>query len=690
MKIPKQLLNPKFRFVLLKKGAKTPFERGWQTKGYRYDDEKFLKYINDGNYGVIGGCGDLRILDIDDEKLAKEFSMKIKTFSVRTGGGGMHFYFLSDYDKNHVLINELGELRSKNYQVVCPPSIHPNGKQYKVENDLPILEIAAKELKKLIQKYLREEIVINSATQRDTKKDTSRSGFEFGKVIQLLKKGKTKEEIFREMDKYSKWFNSPDQYKALTFIKAEKKFLEEKTDKKKPEKNIDTEQVGIMLGGVEAERIFFNSLTRLGQVEEFWKKQPFFYDRSKTFWLWDTLRTRWRRSDEVDFLNSIQKLFGAETINSKIKKEFVEAFRQVGRRHTPKDIKPTWVQFQSKLYDIETNEEFDATPEYFVTNPISWKLGKSENTPNIDYLFNSWVRPEQVQELYEIIAFCIVPSYFIHRIICLIGPGSNGKGTFLQILKFFLDKDTTIAEPSQNVGSSSLHFLVSGRFEGSKLYKKLACLIGETNFNIMTNTDFIKRATGQDLIRCEFKGKDSFDFVNYAKFIIATNSLPPTTDKTIGFYRRWKIIDFLNRFPKEKDMLSAIPNEEYENLALKCFNLAKKLWKRRVFTNDVNFEGRKQKFEETANPLITFIQLNYNQDVNGEIFFQDFFRNFNEFLDTHGKRTLTGKAVSMQLKNEGYEIMRLTKNDKNGNFILGLQRKMNEMNDMNVNPNRLP
>ncbi|KKK82765.1 hypothetical protein LCGC14_2800130, partial [marine sediment metagenome] len=50
----------------------------------------------------------------------------------------------------------------------------------------------------------------------------------------------------------------------------------------------------------------------------------------------------------------------------------------------------------------------------------------------------------------------------------------------------------------------------------------------------------------------EFKGKDIFDFRNYAKLIMATNSLPPTGDKTEGFYRRWKIIDFPKQFDVEK------------------------------------------------------------------------------------------------------------------------------------------
>jgi len=124
----------------------------------------------------------------------------------------------------------------------------------------------------------------------------------------------------------------------------------------------------------EEEKIF----GRRGQIESFWKKQPFFYDKSKIFWLWNNELRKWELSDEVDYLNSIQKKLGIETIDSKARNELVEGFKQIGRLHKPKDVEKTWVQFKDKIYDVKTGESFDATPEYFVTNPIPWNVGKSE------------------------------------------------------------------------------------------------------------------------------------------------------------------------------------------------------------------------------------------------------------------------------------------------------------------------
>ena len=72
--------------------------------------------------------------------------------------------------------------------------------------------------------------------------------------------------------------------------------------------------------------------------------------------------------------------------------------------------------------------------------------------------------------------------------------------------------------------------------------------MGETNFGVLSKSSILKKLTGGDMIGFEIKGKDPFDDYNYAKIIIASNSLPPSDDTSEGFYRRWNIINFGNKF----------------------------------------------------------------------------------------------------------------------------------------------
>jgi len=187
----------------------------------------------------------------------------------------------------------------------------------------------------------------------------------------------------------------------------------------------------------------------------------------------------------------------------------------------------------------------------------------------MDRIFEEWVGKDYVKTLYEIIAYCLLPDYPINRLFCFVGSGMNGKSKFLELVRRFVG--------ANNVCSTELDTLIASRFEITRLHKKLICQMGETNFNEMNKTSIIKKLTGGDLIGFEYKNKNPFEEKNYAKIIIATNNLPTTTDKTIGFYRRWLIIDFPNQFSEKKDILAEIPDEEYESLALKCVGILNNL-----------------------------------------------------------------------------------------------------------------
>jgi len=251
--IPKQLQNQGFRFVLLGKGGtpkgKVPFEKAWQTNGYVFNDARLLAHLDAGNnIGVIGGYGNLRILDVDKPPLATEISQKTNTFSVRTGSGGIHFYFISDYGTNHVLKDECGELRANNYQVVIPPSLHPNLNYYQVLNDVPIQTISKEELYELIKPFLKPEP--NFSTEyTPTGKDTSPSGFEFRRIISLLHKGLNEKEIRADtiLANSHDWYSKGEPYRARTFANAHAIYLKQKElhasyenpDDKENENNIE-------------------------------------------------------------------------------------------------------------------------------------------------------------------------------------------------------------------------------------------------------------------------------------------------------------------------------------------------------------------------------------------------------------------------------------------------------------------
>jgi putative DNA primase/helicase len=312
-------------------------------------------------------------------------------------------------------------------------------------------------------------------------------------------------------------------------------------------------------------------------------------------------------------------------------------------------IEPTWIQFKDKIYDIKTGNCFDASPDYFVTNPIPWKLHNNnyEETPIIDKIFTEWVGEKFVRTLYEIVAYCLLPSYPLNRMFCFLGAGMNGKSKFLELLKRFVG--------TENVCSTELDTLLASRFEVTRLHKKLVCQMGETNFNEMQKTSIIKKLTGGDLMGFEYKNKTPFEDKNYAKIIIATNNLPTTTDKTLGFYRRWLIVDFPNIFSEQKDILEDIPDEEYESLALKCTGILHNLLKNRRFTNEGSVEKRMERYEAKADFLQKFLDEFTIEAPDGTITCSDFAKKFSAWCFENRHRQMADNTIGKKMKEKSIE-----------------------------------
>jgi len=397
------------------------------------------------------------------------------------------------------------------------------------------------------------------------------------------------------------------------------------------------------------EKAIRNYLNKTDLSNQILEIQPLHYDSAKMWWAWNKNKYRWEIVDETDILNLVGELSFANTINSKEKNEIIESLQQSARKLKPKSIKKSWIQFQDIIVDFETGEEFKATSEYFATNPIPYSLHKERfvETPTIDKIFIEWVGEDYKQTLYEIISYCLIPDYPIHRLFCFIGGGLNGKSCFMRLLKKFIGEE--------NVTATELDTLLNSRFEVTKLYKKLVCIMGETNFAEMEKTSIIKKLTGQDTIGFEHKNKNPFDDFNYAKILIATNNLPTTTDKTIGFYRRWLILDFPNKFSEQKDILKDIPEEEFEILAVKSLKILKDLMEKRKFWNEGEPEDRAKRYEDKSDPLEKFLKEYTEEDFNGSIWKFEFEKQFNDWCIGHRFRHFSDVAIGKKMKDKGVE-----------------------------------
>lgn len=165
MEIPKQLLNCSFCRVKWK--SKAPFEKDWTNKPYFYHQMSKIVYEN---YGVLCGYRDLAVIDCDKEsiKIMVE-KMLPKTFSVKTGGGGMHYYYFIPELKSKVILEldgeHLGEIQSYGTQVIGANSCHPNGQEYEVMDNIGIETLSLDALKRVLGNYMKITEEVNTGNK---------------------------------------------------------------------------------------------------------------------------------------------------------------------------------------------------------------------------------------------------------------------------------------------------------------------------------------------------------------------------------------------------------------------------------------------------------------------------------------------------------------------------------------------
>ena len=413
--------------------------------------------------------------------------------------------------------------------------------------------------------------------------------------------------------------------------------------------------------------VMFNDLSYDVLINNLLGLYPIYYDSSHIWWVWSAKEFKWVIQDEVDIVGFVKKLYDWSELNkTHIRNQFLYALKTISRLRKPEEPPLGWVQFKNTIIDIYNGEHVTPNSKYMFTNPLPWNFGKSIKTPLMDKLLKSWLN-ENYDIGYEIIAYCLYRDYPIQRLFAFVGAGSNGKGQFLSLLTKFLGL--------VNCTASDLDRLGAQRFEASKLFKKLLCEISEVNVNQISKTSIIKKLSGGDNLSCEFKRKDAFDFKNYAKIIIASNSLPMTRDRTDGFYRRWNILKFPNQFPDGKSVVDSIPDEEFENLCVKCVLILKEVLDRGGFSREGGIQDRKRAYENLSNPIKGFVDIFYVRDPQGHVVKHEFNDAFWHYLSDNGFRQLSRKEINDALRGLGYLVERIDLTGQLVKCVVGLRKR---------------
>lgn len=204
-----------------------------------------------------------------------------------------------------------------------------------------------------------------------------------------------------------------------------------------------------------------------------------------------------------------------------------------------------YINLKNGLYNIRTGEFKEHTPEIFTLNQMDCYYDPDAFDKNVYGVIRSLACDNEdiITLLIQMLGYFLLGDCRFQKSFILLGNGRNGKSMFLDMIRNWLGDD--------NCSSLALEDL-SEKFRTAELVGKMINIGDDSGHNLLQNTATFKKLCTGDSITIERKNQNPFKFANKAKLIFAANSLPPTTDKSEGFFRRCIVIPF-NAVYRETD-----------------------------------------------------------------------------------------------------------------------------------------
>jgi putative DNA primase/helicase len=267
------------------------------------------------------------------------------------------------------------------------------------------------------------------------------------------------------------------------------------------------------------------------------------------------------------------------------------------------------INLANGLYDTGTNELKPHTATYLSTVQIPIAYDPDATCPAIDRFLSDVLDSSDIPTVLEWFGYLLEPSYWIQKMLMLLGEGENGKSKFLGLLEAFLGASNCVNE--------SIHQLANNRFRVAGLYGKLANIHADISDRELTDTGILKLLSGGDQISAEEKGKAPFKFKNFARLIFSANRLPRARDDTDAWHRRWTFVNFTRKFGSDPEAVKKADKKILEKLTIDSelsglLNHALKalagLHARDGFSRNLSTEETRKIYTRLSDPVAVFIE----------------------------------------------------------------------------------
>jgi len=290
-------------------------------------------------------------------------------------------------------------------------------------------------------------------------------------------------------------------------------------------------------------------------------------------------------------------------------------------------LSPGYVAVENGLVDLKAAADGDGGDALRDLKPEDYALSRLPVEYDPDATAERWkefvgevVEPSKIETVQE------YAGYALHRgampyskALLLVGSGSNGKTTFLNVIRALIGSDHTTSKPVHKFDEDN---------HVADLYGALANIDADLSEGSLSSEGIatFKRLVGGDEIDARKLYEDAFSFKPTAKHLYACNQVPDVSkyvsDHDIAFWRRWIIVEFPNYIPpnaRDPDLVEKLTTEECLSGVL---NWAIDGWKRlrdeEQFTNAEGHDETRRRWQSWGESVEKFISECVERDEDAD------------------------------------------------------------------------
>jgi len=319
---------------------------------------------------------------------------------------------------------------------------------------------------------------------------------------------------------------------------------------------------------------------------------------------------------------------------------------------------PNFVALGNGIYDLETDELLPYNSEIVIKNRISVHYDPEAYDLTVDKTLNKICCQDRELRmlLEETVGYILLRRNKLGKTFILTGTGSNGKSTFLDLIKDFLGVENYSALALEEIGQ---------RFKTAEVFSKLANLGDDISNKYLEDTAIFKKLSTGETVNVERKGKDPFEFNSYAKLLFSANDMPRINDLSDGLKRRLVIIPFNAKFSDtdadfDPNIMDKLRTDSAMRYLLRIgLDGLKRVLASNKFTLPMVVRQALAQYEMDNNPLLGFLE--EHSKIENELV-KDIYLRYDLYCRQANLKPLSRPVFGREMAKQGYRSKTATIN----------------------------